>query len=115
MYKCENLSKKYPEIFSKCNLGISVGDGWYDLLDRLCATLQLESNRLGDQVYAEQVKEKFGGLRFYYTCNNYQAFDEFIQEAEKEAYKTCEFCGKPGKITQKGWVKVLCEACEVKK
>lgn len=60
------------------------------------------------QVVAVQVKEKFGGLRFYY-----EGGDEYINGlsamAESMSYVTCETCGKPGKSTSDGWIRTLCE------
>jgi len=60
------------------------------------------------QVIAEQVKEKFGGLRFYYYGG-----DEYIEGlaamAESMSYVTCENCGKPGKPNNDGWIKTSCE------
>lgn len=46
--------------------GMSCGDGWYSLLDALCQTLESITEGKDIQVVADQVKEKFGGLRFYY-------------------------------------------------
>ena len=60
------------------------------------------------QVVAVQVKEKFGGLRFYYDGG-----DEFIhglvQMAELMADRTCEVCGDKGKLYQTGWHRTLCK------
>lgn len=60
------------------------------------------------QVVASQVKEKFGGLRFYYDGG-----DDYISAlsamAESMSYVTCEECGNPGKPTRGGWVRTLCE------
>lgn len=59
------------------------------------------------QVVAEQVKEKFGGLRFYYRGG-----DTFIEGiaamAESMSYVTCEECGNPGKPNTSGWIRTLC-------
>lgn len=61
------------------------------------------------QVVAEQVKEKFGGLRFYYRGG-----DEFIHGlcsmAESMSYVTCEECGNPGKSNSGGWISTRCAA-----
>lgn len=61
------------------------------------------------QVVAEQVKEKFGGLRFYYRGG-----DEYIsglaRMAESMSYVTCEVCGNAGKTNGGGWIRTLCEA-----
>jgi len=60
------------------------------------------------QVVADQVKEKYGGLRFYYTGGD-DKISHFIEFAEYMSYHTCEVCGKPGKTYGGGWVRTLCE------
>jgi len=71
------LCNKYPLIFAQRNWdktdtcmcwGFDCGDGWYDLIDSLCRSLQDYSNAHRheiNQVVATQVKSKFGELRFY--------------------------------------------------
>jgi hypothetical protein len=57
---------------------------------------------------AVQVKEKFGGLRFYVqaaTDKHYQ----YISFAESMSYRTCEQCGAPGKRYTDGWHQTLCD------
>jgi hypothetical protein len=57
---------------------------------------------------AVQVKEKFGGLRFYVqaaTDKHYQ----YISFAESMSYHTCEECGAPGKTYTDGWHRTLCD------
>lgn len=48
--------------------GMSCGDGWFDLIYDMCDRVdQLCKTHSKDvEVIADQVKEKFGGLRFYY-------------------------------------------------
>ena len=60
---------------------------------------------------ASQVKEKFGGLRFYMTCGTDEIFD-LIDEASEASYKTCEECAS-GDATQNdvGWIRTLCVPC----
>ena len=58
---------------------------------------------------AIQVKEKFGGLRFYVD----RATDEhynYIHFAESMSYRTCEECGAPGTYYPFGWHHVACDA-----
>lgn len=170
----KKLCEKYPKIFkdryadmrttAMC-WGFECGDGWYNIIDRLCSNIQhhinwsrkqrlldLRYNRAlkkalnGDhsalfkffsyggkiteytkqsveyevnratyrnptkvipQVVAEQVKEKFGGLRFYYRGG-----DSFIEGiatmAESMSYVTCEECGNFGKPNKIGWIRTLC-------
>lgn len=56
---------------------------------------------------ARQVKEKFGGLRFYVDPYN-NVMGEVIAFAEGMSMRICEECGKPGKSGGIGWVKVMC-------
>ncbi len=58
-----------------------------------------------------QVKEKFGGLRFYVQGSN-DFFDGMICMAEQASYTICEQCGKPGKPRSGGWILTLCDECE---
>lgn len=68
------LCNRWPLIFSERHYdkertamcwGFACGDGWYGLIDGLCAALQSETDQEGaPQVVAMQVKEKFGSLRF---------------------------------------------------
>ncbi len=85
--------------FFECN------SGWYPLLKDLITDLI----ELGWDKQICQVKEKFGGLRFYI----YEASDEMhdrIIQAEKESYETCEVTGKPGQLrTDLGWIETLCD------
>lgn len=117
------LCERYPKIFAERFLdmqatamcwGFEHGDGWYAIIDRLCANIQSHLdwvNRDGEkvtQVVAEQVKEKFGTLRFYYRGG-----DEYIRGlvsmAESMSGFTCEDCGAPGKTDGSGWISTLCE------
>jgi hypothetical protein len=63
------------------------------------------------QVRAVQVKEKFGGLRFYIHNGSDYIFG-LIDMAEMISYKTCEKCGKPGSLHRRGgWLKTVCTKC----
>ena len=57
---------------------------------------------------ASQVKEKFGGLRFYVNGATDKHLN-FISFAENMSYRTCEECGAPGKIYTDGWHRTLCD------
>ena len=60
------------------------------------------------QVTVDQVKEKFGTLRFYYTGGD-DAIDGMVRMAESMSGVTCEECGKPGTRVGGGWVSTLCK------
>ena len=93
------------------------GDGWFNIIWDLSSKLEPLIQKFIDEnqdteLYpkASQVKEKFGGLRFYMTCGSDEIFD-LIAEAEALSYKTCEECGKPGEERATGWIHTLCDYC----
>jgi len=143
--------------------GFEVGDGWYQLIDVLCEALtytfttsvevdEEDGKRLGiepykdpkgevfyffsvepPQVIADQVKEKFGTLRFYYHLE-YSAdntslvatkkypelveinkrysdyIDGIVHFAETASSRTCEVTGAEGSMhVRDGWYKTLNE------
>ena len=110
------LVKKYPNLYKEYGgdpgktcmaWGIACGDGWYKLIDELSAKLE----PLG--VVAAQVKEKFGGLRFYLETGSEEAWD-LVSKAEEQSLRTCERCGETGRPRGRGWITTLCDECEEK-
>jgi hypothetical protein len=65
---------------------------------------------IGSYPRAAQVKEKFGGLRFYMTSGSDEIYD-LINKAEVLSRKTCEECGQPGEEGAGSWIRTLCESC----
>ena len=59
---------------------------------------------------ASQVKEKWGGLRFYMTSGSDEIYD-LINKATALSCKTCEECGSPGEERDTSWVHTLCDDC----
>jgi len=107
--KCPRLWKDSQPYFS------CVGEGWWDLIYRLCVKLEpLVSDKAGSAI--GQIKEKFGTLRFYLLFSESVEMYNFIREAEEESAKTCEECGAPGKQREiNHWVKTSCERCHKKR
>ena len=61
-----------------------------------------------DWVEVDQIKEKFGTLRFY--CHGGDSATEgMIRMAEQMSVVTCELCGNPGKHRGGGWIQTLCD------
>jgi hypothetical protein len=150
----EYLVKRYPQIFSDRNgsiqetcmaWGFEVGDGWFHIIDRLCANIEghikyieennernkknLEKIKKGEsvpewvkntyeenglevvpvpKVIANQVKEKFGTLRFYASGGD-ERIDDLISFAQSMSSVTCEECGGVGKTRGNGWVSTRCD------
>jgi len=108
----EYLLKKFPQLYQRHMLpmsetcmcwGFDCGDGWFGIIEKLSEQLE----PLG--VIAEQVKEKYGGLRFYY--DGPPEADEYVMAAEEQSLETCEVCGEPGTINEGGWLQVRCSEC----
>ena len=66
------------------------------------------------QVTLDQVKEKFGTLRFYYTGGD-EYIAGLVSMAESMSAVTCETCGNPGEQTRGGWIKTICKPCTKEK
>ena len=84
------------------------GDGWKEIITNCLKKLK----ELDPEVCIMQVKEKFGGLRVY-ICSGTDEMYAVIDEAEKLADKTCEFCGenKTAKSRDLPWIRTLCDEC----
>ena len=81
-----------------------IGVGWHPLVAKLIENLF----EAGWDGYLHQVKEKFGGLRFY-TGDVNKEQNDLIKQAEKDSWITCEVCGEPGKLRGGGWLRTLCD------
>ena len=101
------LCERYPLIFAERRLpiqescmawGFSCGDGWFDLVDTLCRSLQFSTDRNhAPQALATQVKEKWGVLSFCAKgTNEWQR--GAIAMAEAMSGRICEECGQPGRL-----------------
>lgn len=120
----EELEKKFVERFkffhpekspmeSLICFGFECNDGWANLIWDLCEKLEEQLSKEGDDkeypFEVVQVKEKFGGLRFYTNWGTDAVYD-LIDEAEDKSFEVCEMCGKEGKLRSNGmWMKTLCE------
>ena len=104
----QDLEARYPQLYRK-GMFFECGPGWYGLLDRLSA--QLEANIVAIQARgdldafdlelipaASQVKEKFGGLRFYLEGNYPPEMGRLVEEAECLSFHVCEVCGEQGEL-----------------
>lgn len=114
------LVADFPDLYRGVNLkpteslmcfGFECDDGWFDLIYKLSKDI----TAIDKTVMAMQVKEKFGGLRFYVGHASEEVFD-LIDLAEEMSLKTCEKCGstKGVALVGQGWVKSLCKNCQVK-
>lgn len=108
----ELLYQRYPLIFSERHgspretamiWGFACEDGWFDLIDTLCERLQFwTDHNHAPQVVAVQVKEKWGGLRFYLRREASEEQRGMIWMAYAMSFRLCEQCGKPGELVVHG-------------
>jgi|SRR5579863_9363369 len=94
-------------------------DGWFGLLWHLCERLEplvAEFERNTGEKF--EVKQKFGGLRFYTGHTPWhrgptpapEAIHRCIEDADAEAIRTCEICGQPGRQRDmQGWMFIVCD------
>jgi hypothetical protein len=120
----EDLEKQYPLCFKHkgcCMHWLEIQPGWNKiitiLLSRLEDHLAANPEKFVDCEFPfriDQIKEKFGTLRFYVSG---AASDEMmmdIDDAEVQSANTCEVCAKRGVVhvsTGGFWLKTLCSEC----
>ncbi len=116
-----DLITKYKHLFTNDNrqpltmFGFECGDGWYNLIaqliDQIDSYLLHKHKGVPEGFAIVQVKEKFGGLRFYIHGGD-TAIYELIRFAEEQSYRTCEYCGSNQNIMRsKRWIITACEQC----
>lgn len=143
----ERLFERYPEVFRERSRtagetamcwGFQHGDGWFHLLDALCACLTAGARRAAMRLAwavdggrpeeevaarlreldaaraaipaASTVKEKLGSLCFYVKGGS-ETDRAFVTMAEAVSRSTCESCGAPGSLREGGWLVTRCEPC----
>jgi hypothetical protein len=120
----ELLCQRYPKMMVNRNSpmqetcmcwGFDCGDGWFNILNQLMGSIQHhldwknKNDLVVEQVTLDQVKEKFGTLRFYYSGGD-DVIDGMVRLAESMTCVTCEVCGSPGTQNSGGWITTLCES-----
>ena len=131
-----NLFNKYKDLFATRNrldmgklmmpidFGIEFGNGWYFILDNLlyCIDSYIKNHNKWNKKEGEpdltldvtQIKEKFGGLRFYYNGGN-DEIEGMVHLAETLCNNTCEECGINQDVGRtSGWIITLCKSCAEK-
>lgn len=123
------LADKYPEVFKYCrdrtrktpfsHRGFELPKGWVHIVDELAQGIMSIPGIDIDMFEVLQVKEKFGGLRFYTSLPPIEvggseeivkAVRSLIGDAEAKSYKTCEVCGAPAERDEDNvWMRTVCE------
>jgi len=112
---------RFPQFFpnikdlkqSLMAFGCEINAGWRPIVWKLTEDIekQLEKTPVAEFEIV-QVKEKFGGLRYYTSVGNDKIF-KMINNAEEKSFKTCEKCGEKGSIDARySWILTLCTKCK---
>jgi hypothetical protein len=160
----QRMEEKFPKMFANPYGGFAVGQGWWPIIESLCANIQhhidwrnkqrnrelelhaaytsgyealvkfyqgkaaepsdwdeskaqetlengVEVSKEVQQVVVAQIKEKFGGLRFYYNGGD-DEISGMVRMAESWADVACEECGAIGRRRDGGWIRTLCDTHE---
>ena len=98
----KQIEERFPKMFTEPYGGFACGEGWWPILESLCGQIQHhidwknKQSEVVPQVTVNQIKEKFGGLRFYYSGGD-EYISGLVSMAESWAGHSCETCGAPGK------------------
>ena len=107
----KEIEMSFKEEFPEYDLPVlEIGDGWIGIVRRLLERCREAKITMS----VHQVKEKFGGLRFYASVlddSSLEVFYSIVSDAENEAEATCEKCGRPGRLrNDRSWIQTLCDA-----
>ena len=122
--KLEQLREEFPRVFRQLR-NFECDDGWYQLVRKLAAHAEELARDAGldpesdTWPHAAQVKEKFGGLRFYLeggTPEIHGKFFDMMMAVEQESRTVCERCGALGQVMNDGgYIHTSCALCEVRR
>lgn len=114
---------RHGDINNSCMpFGFECCDGWEPLIRELSSKLEpliqkwIDENPENKNFHprASQVKEKFGGLRFYMDHATDAMFD-LIEKAEEKSEIICEICGCDGTLVSiNGYITCVCSKCHEK-
>ena len=138
MDKLEDLIAVHPRMFRGTPpvVASDLPPGWYGLVDKLCSDIEALLGQEPERFEVKQIKEKYGGLRFYFSFEGVEdhfidlhtpeGIETFVQRpdgpavmsqlrklvsaAAEHSTSTCQRCGAPGTLANRlGWVSTLCE------
>ena len=102
----ENFNYEYTELDA-------MPDGWRKAFgEQMCKEIKnaLEVVNILNKYRIMQIKEKYGGLRWYDNFNTPTGYD-IIHKYEKISKRTCIQCGKPATRITTGWIAPYCDEC----
>lgn len=114
----EELYASFPVLFRDKPV-VTVMIGWHGLIADCAAELQemMNKSNLPEDKDAHprivDIKEKYGSLRislsgFVLDDGDVGRMMHIVDYYEHISMKICETCGRPGRLTRKGWIKAAC-------
>lgn len=130
------LVAAHPGIWAKDATAISfLPSGWYEIVHGLLLRIENEVGNDIAKFRIEQIKEKYAGLRVYYSIHGRtrlnvdlgmpgqrvrmrersagklsERIDGLIDEAEAECARSCQICGASARRRDDGgWLATLCD------
>lgn len=98
-YSFEAFKKAFPKLFEQgVRCGFSLPKGWGPIVWKLCENLDSVEHR-NVPLVIEQVKSKFGGLRFY-TKGETKEDAYHIKHIEYTSYLVCMSCGTTERVSE---------------
>jgi hypothetical protein len=85
---------------------IDCSPGWHSLIVKL----DEELSQIDPDYTIQQVKEKFGGLRYYFNTktDRFKEMDSVVRRYEQIAWETCEVTGEHGVLmVRNGWYRTI--------
>lgn len=112
------LIGSFPTLFRGHAGYPTCGDGWKDILTRMCERIASATAERPARSWLRivDIKEKLGGLRVHLEANGMpQAIldkaSEAVELAEAASECTCEECGAEGRLfDDHGWLQTRCDA-----
>ena len=111
------MYEKYPKTLKGLSY-FEINEGWNELVEEITSKIEAINNKYSPSSYirAAQIKQKFGGLRYYISIEDVEEQDvkyvyDIIAEAENKSFTICETCGSPTKVNKDRpyYVKTLCD------
>jgi hypothetical protein len=103
-----HMEQKFPTMFAGKYGGFEIGAGWFHIVEELCTNIEYHLRSHPQEFTVDQVKEKFGSLRFHTTGGDGYIYG-LIRLTESWAENTCEVCGNRGKLRGGRWMRTLCD------
>ena len=115
------IRETYPEILT--DRYSDYGQGWVPHVNKITDYLVEKVNGYNEntgrdvKLEIQQIKQKFGGLRYYFTLHNteegssqfYDDLQQYVHNMESICSFICEVCGKYGEKRRTGWTQTLCD------